>query len=458
MPTMRSLILAKALLIFVTPWAYSQDRAADGSMGMRVTAIKESAESITVETTAARFQLSPVGIITAWQLIPEERKILDIKFAAPIGPLKVKSNDGVDCTITAAGLRLRIQGDSVLVLNADGYVRAIVHGFLKPEYVGVAGGRWLAIDSTGGFGVYCDDALLQAAPTVGIEPDVPFTWARGAEAWVSVFPPRAYNQERARWSIAREGANLEHCVYPSDDSIAAAAKHCQVYCYDSWYAPRAGAKYPDLWCVDRHEPGDEQEFNRIRDTARKHGMKFMVYLSPFYSTSPDIIAEIKRVIAEHDVDGLYFDGVTGTDFRKTHRILREARRALGDERLLMLHNSFESNDTAVFYPFNDAYADYTFRGEAGTGADLERFVKWNCRGRNISNAAGYWCYSFTGGVGRTMVPSQPHIELALRNNVYFPRYEGWWREELAKIDPELADAEVERFDEQYYGLFNQSQQ
>jgi hypothetical protein len=82
---------------------------------------------------------------------------------------------------------------------------------------------------------------------------------------------------------------------------------------------------------------------------------------------------------------------------------------------------------------------------------FEQFVKWKCRGRNISNAVSYWVYSATGGVGRSMVPADAHIELALRNVVHFPRYEGWWREELVKISPSFADAEVARFDRTYFG-------
>ena len=72
-----------------------------------------------------------------------------------------------------------------------------------------------------------------------------------------------------------------------------------------------------------------KEFIRVRDEAHQRGMKVVVYLSPYYSTAPDIFAEMQRVLDEYQVDGLYFDGIS-MDFRKSYEVIRRSREILGD--------------------------------------------------------------------------------------------------------------------------------
>jgi hypothetical protein len=211
--------------------------------------------------------------------------------------------------------------------------------------------------------------------------------------------------------------------------------------------PKTGkyAGRPNPWLTDRHMPSDMKEFVRMRDEAHRLGMKFVVYLSPYYSTAPDIVAEMKRVIEEYQVDGLYFDGVSN-DFRKSYRIVRQARQLLGDDGILYIHCSTDPLGSArVYCPFVDTYADYILRGEAGRAdLSLAQFLRWTISGRNISNAVGYWCYyGSTGKPGYVnQLPTAQDIQSTLAAGARLWRTAQSWSQ---------SGADIGSFDQAYYG-------
>lgn len=187
---------------------------------------------------------------------------------------------------------------------------------------------------------------------------------------------------------------------------------------------------------------------RVRDEAHRLGMKLIPYVSPYYSNSPDLIANMDRILTEYEVDGLYFDGWIGKreDFRPRYRLMRQARAILGD-RLLCLHSSTEPyGNCRVYLPFVEAYADFVLSGESGrSGLDLEPFLRYTVSGHQISNTVGMWCYYGSwseelrhGGEYNNIVPTIEHIEMALRNHVRFWRTAQRWSkqapEELARFD------------------------
>ena len=126
-------------------------------------------------------------------------------------------------------------------------------------------------------------------------------------------------------------------------------------------------------------------------------MKLVVYFSPYYYkqvqriAGDDFVAEMKRAIQEYRVDGLYFDGIS-MDFRQSYRIIREARRLLGDKGVLYVHCSIDPLGIEIYCPFIDTYADYILRGESGRGQQRRNSYRWTVSGYNISNTVGYWCY------------------------------------------------------------------
>lgn len=107
-------------------------------------------------------------------------------------------------------------------------------------------------------------------------------------------------------------------AYPSNGLIRAAAKHCKVYTLHAyiWQDAPEDVKermtpilhtesyigHPQPWLTPKHIPLNMQEFIRVRDEVHKYGMKLVVYLSPIYSTAPDILSEMQRVLEEYRVD------------------------------------------------------------------------------------------------------------------------------------------------------------
>ncbi len=206
------------------------------------------------------------------------------------------------------------------------------------------------------------------------------------------------------------------------------------------------------WRTARHVPSNMDEFHRVRDEVHRNGMKFVVYVSPFYSEAPDIFVEMRRVLNEYQVDGFYFDGIAN-DFRDSYRIIRRAREIVGKDRILYVHDSlWDSYNGLVYFPFVDTYADYILRGEGGRlGLGLQDFLRWVVSGYNIGNAVGYWVYYGSNiddpseqpyDYQTDQVPTTMHINAALRNEARI------WRTMQAWGDQ---PGELERFDREYYG-------
>jgi hypothetical protein len=331
----------------------------------------------------------------------------------------------------------------------------------------------MLMDKNGGFGVYPVAQKTTSAPVFSKLPwDIAYEFTGGDEAWLSVFPPRPYNSNRALEPIEHDGANEGAGAYPSNDQIAAAATYCKVLTLHAgiWQdAPedvkakmtpilhtQKYAGHPQPWLTPKHVPLDMKEFIRVRDEAHRRGMKVVVYLSPFYSTAPDIFAEMQRVLNEYKLDGLYFDGIS-MDFRKSYAVIRRAREILGGNRILYVHCSSDPlKDGRIYCPFIDTYADYILRGEPGVwGLKLDDFLRWTISGYNISNAVGYWCYygsnqqqgydATTPKAGKYIdtVPTTEHIDAAFRNKAFS------WRQGQDWSQPKSKDG-LAAFDKEYY--------
>jgi hypothetical protein len=438
---------------------------------MRIESATEQRGVITVITTGAKFQIDSHGAIHCWQRIPRERRVLEVSFAPAAGPFRIEKQDGFSCTVSGHAGALTFQGDSLVILKLKENVKTSFTGFFTPAYHFEKGGKWILMDEDGGFGVYPVAKKTTSAPVFLKPPwDIVYEFTGGDEAWLSVFPPRPYNWNRAFEPIEHEGLEDAY-AYPSNDQIAAAAKYCKVLTLHAgiWQdAPedvkakvasilhtQKYASHPQPWLTPKHVPFDMKEFIRVRDEAHKRGMMVVVYVSPFYSTAPDIFAEMQRVLNEYKVDGLYFDG-TSMDFRKSYAIARRAREILGDNRILYVHCSSDPlGNGRIYCPFIDTYADYILRGEAGVWRlKLDDFLRWTISGYNMSNAVGYWCYygsneqqgydASTPGRYIHTVPTTENIDAALRNKVFIWREGQYWSQQ-----PETKDS-LGAFDKEYY--------
>jgi hypothetical protein len=450
-------------------------------MGMQIESASERGGKIDVATTGAKFKLDGQGTIQCWQRIPRERRVLQISFAPAVGPIHIQKQDGFSCTVSCGAGTLTFQGDGVVILRTDQNTKTSFKGFFQPAYHFEKEGKWLLMDAEGGFGIYPVAKKHASVPIFTKPPwNIVYEFAGGDEAWVSVFPPRPYNWNRAFQAIEHDGLPAEFSTaqldgagaYPSNDLIQAAAKHCKVYNLHAyiWQDVPEDVKarltpimhtekyagHPQPWLTPKHVPLDMQEFIRVRDEVHKDGMKLVVYLSPIYSSAPDIYGEMQRVLNDYQVDGLYFDGIS-EDFRKSYMVIRRAREILGDSRILYVHCSSDPlNDGRIYCPFIDTYADYILRGEAGVwGLKLDDFLRWTVSGYNISNAVGYWCYygsnrqqGYGAGTPESgkyfdVVPTSEAIDAALRNKVFIWREGQQWSQAGSK-------AALVQFDKDYY--------
>ena len=455
-----------ALAILLTVGVCDAHPTSQVLMGMRLESAHETKGAITLITSGAKFLIRPNGLLTGWQRIPRVRKVLDVKLPASILPCHLRNNDDFSAAVACQGGSLEFHGDSVIILKIEQTQEVGLQGWFKPAYHFEKEGKGLLIDAKGGFGVYPVAKKNTSPPELSRLPwNLTYKLSAGEEVWLSVFPPRPYNWRRAFESLDHEMGNL-----PSDDAsrgkmdelIASTAKHCKVFALHAgiWrdtpeeFKAKTGmyAGQPQPWMTDRHVPADLNEFFRVREEAHRNGMKLVVYLSPYYSKAPDIVGEMKRVLAEYQVDGLYFDGIS-LDFRKSYRIIRQARQLLGDDRILYVHCSEDPLlDPRIYCPFIDTYADYILRGEAGRRRlPLETFLRWTISGYNISNAVGYWCYygsnkeSQSGDPSEYLdqVPNVQHVDAALRNEARI------WRQGESWSLPRLKN-DLTRFDEYYF--------
>jgi hypothetical protein len=415
-----------------------------GIFGMRIEKVLAGDEKIEITTTGAKFLLKEDGIMSCWQRIPKEREVARLVLPKETWPFKVEKKDDFTYILSGNGVNLTVSGDSLVIIEMTRDLSIDFNGFFKPEYHAEKEGKWLFIDATGGFGVYPVEKKQTDIPEFSIIPwNISYIFKSGEEAWFSVFPPRPYNWARVFQPIAHTGS--PKVPYPPDELINFAAQYTKIFTIHSLIWP-GGDKEP--WLIPKFIPSDIKEFTRVRDKVHQNEMKFVVYTSPYYSTAPDFFAEIKRVLEEYKVDGLYFDGIS-FDFRKSYYTVRKAREMLGDDRILYIHASvdpFFSN--SIYAPFIDTYADYILRGEAGRpgGLGLQDFLRWTVSGYNISNAVGYWVYyGSTENVQSEYIfhfPKSEDIDIALENNVYLVWSESWYGEDNLEG--------LEKFSKEYY--------
>ena len=432
-------------------------------MGMGIDGVTSEGGAFTVRTPGAVVTLGRDGLLDVRQRIGIERELLSLELDAHFAPWRLAESTPFRCVLEGNGLRITVQGDSVLIFAAQQNMKLAFAGHFSPAYRQEVRGNRLLLDDTGGCGFFAIPARPSELDDAAFPWEVRCHLARWDELWLSVCPPRPEDAEALYQSISHDIMYYllkdEELTerYPPSASLQEIAKYCQILTLHEeiwqdapeWVQDPPGGAYehPKPWETDRHIPFDTDEFARMRDEAHGLGLRVIPYCSPYYCSAPDLYGEMERVLGEYQVDGLYFDGWCGPrdDFRPAYAMIRRARKILGD-RIMYLHSSGEPyGNVGVYPPFVFAYADFCLRGEAGRGdLDLDTFLRYTVSGHQISNTVGMWChYGSTGLSGyHFIVPSTADIEAALRNHVRLWRQSRMWR----RFPDELA-----RFDREYYG-------
>ena len=333
----------------------------------------------------ARWRFDPSGAIRGFARLAAERPVLDLSF--PDAPRdawsSVEQHPAGITRLRRNGLSAELRPDSVLVLRATRPATVRLEALFSPQYAESAHGRRLVLDGLGGFGAF---------PTrpggTGQAPSFEYALRTDDELWICVCPSRPASPVSAVPHIAHEGRfhPFPGGAYPSTQIIQDAARFCSVLALHAYFWG-SGPRRLDLrqgryalrrrpWTTARHVPADPGQFARVQQDVRRAGMKLVLYLSPRYSTAPDLFDEMRRVLDEYGADGLYLDRISD-DFRRNDEVVRRTREILGPERILYLHASDEPFGTPrVYCPFTDAHADFVLRGDSGRGGlPLDRFLQ-----------------------------------------------------------------------------------
>ena len=369
-----------------------------------------------VVTTGAEVTvLAATGEIAVAQRIGAQRPLVRLRLARPLlgGTLTHSGKGFARLTFASPKVTLRVNGDSLVMLHAQEALPVAVERQILPAWHASYRSNHLVADELGAFGLYCSqpdvpDAFDPYAATVATYP-LP---ADGV-LWVGACPPKSYDwersfQERVVWHWTRGDA------YPSDEALAEWSKHGNVVLLQS------EVKLWKDWNLDFVPREGPEEFARVRETVHRLGMRFIVYTSPFYflkgtaletrafnsfegfkgwppgtGTGENMglfLPAIRRVMAEHRPDGLYFDGQYTSNPAALYALAREAREVVGEEGILEWHSTGALGSGGCYLPQADAYVDIILRGE-GRGTKYQDFdyLRFFVSGYNINNCIGVLC-------------------------------------------------------------------
>ncbi len=405
---------------------------------MQIESVADVGGSVEVTATGVHWAFARHGAVTIRARLAE-REVATVRLGGS-GAWRVARRDA-DVRVVRDGCAVTLRPDGVLVIDGapPPFDLALDLAF-EPEYTRRRRGNALYLDERGGLGVHR---------------------AAGA-SWIAAYPPRPPDPERQRQSIAHEGrpSPFPDGAYPDASIVSAAARNCDVFALHAYFweglppaeRPRFGpyARRRCAWRSRQHVPHDPARLAVLRDEVRAAGMRLVVYVSPFHMQAPDPLEEMRRIVTEHDVDGLYLDGVAG-DLPTYDAIVRGTRALLGPDRILYVNASDQPfRDPGLTCPSVDAWADFVVRGDAGRGGlARERFLRWAVSGRNLSNAVGMWCWYRSSGrlLQREIPPPAADLHAALRHGVRLWRRSAAWRESGGDVDafdrtyyPALADA------------------
>jgi hypothetical protein len=406
----------------------------DTRKGMRFTRIAEDADGITVETTGARYLFrtgrpdkpGAGGSIVCTQILNGVREVARLDCSIPFDRLSLESGDVAQsdedldaaCVLNAipfdsscAFLRIEVHRDSLLEITSTEPLVLTVSTEFVAEYHADTRGHLLLIDPRGGLGAYAYRGLLNREVThIGTPPagtwNVRYQFDRECRFLFAVFPARQFNVEQYYGECIVHHGTIRPCVvppFPTDAMLERASAHTRVLVlHEGLWAgklTRAGKEVrtvADIYAEGAYasydyRPSDENELLRTIATAHRLGMKVIPYMSPFYSSARERVYwdKVRERLDQYGMDGLYFDGIS-LDILESYRVIREARRAVGDG-CLYVHCTSDPVSRNVFCPFIDTYADYILRAEQETALS-NPYLRYVISGYNVSNAIGQLCY------------------------------------------------------------------
>ncbi len=407
----------------------------EAQRGLLVESVVEKEGAVTITTTGAVVVLDErSGTVAFRQRIGGERSVAMMYLGCPLAGVKVTHSGAgfARVTIDAPKLTLRVNGDSLCMLQAHAPLRAAVRTEIAPAWNASWKNNHLIVDELGGFGLYCSDLELKDQYDPYGTPVATYSLPENAVLAVGVCPPKPYDWERSlREQVIWHWSNLSS--YPPDEDLRSWKPHgnvvllqSEVMLWKDWnldFVPRLGM----------------DEWNRVRDTIHGMGIPYIVYTSPFYflkgtsqeknavndkpGVCPGAIVDgenmdlfldaITRVMGDLKPDGLYFDGQYAENPAALYALARHARRIVGEGGILEWHTTVELGKwgSLMYMPQADAYTDIQLRGEGSDQlyGDFD-YLRYFVSSYNINNCIGVLC----NNSGKPM--TVPQLESVLQAN------------------------------------------
>jgi hypothetical protein len=388
----------------------------DPQRGMTVESVDQKQEFVRVTTTGAIIHLDASrGQIAFQQRIGHRRLVAVLELSRPFRSIGVthKGPGFARITIQDPALTVRINGDSLCLIQAHHPVELRVLRRIVPAWEVSWKTNHLLVDELGGFALYCSDLSLDDRYDPLNEAMAIYALPQDAVLALGVCPPKPYDWDRSlhqqviwHWS--------DKLAYPPDDDLRSWKPYgnmillqSEVLLWKDWnldFVPRLG--------VD--------EFVRVRKTIHGMDMPFIVYTSPFFflkgtsqenqavndkpgvcpgaivngENMPLFLDAITRVMRDLKPDGLYFDGQYMENPAGLYALARHSRKIIGEEGILEWHSTTElgGGGSLMYMPHADAYTDIQLRGEGQDAryADFD-YLRFFVSGYNVNNCIGVLC-------------------------------------------------------------------
>ena len=401
----------------------------DPQFGMAVESVDETGDKLVVTTTGAVITTDPAaGTITIRQRIGHERPVAVLRLAGPLrGWAVTHRNEGrVLWTAEQPNITLRVNGDSLLLLQAHEPVPLEVDRKIPVAWTGSWKANHVVADEWGGFALHCSAADIADAFDPAGETVTRYALPAGEVLCVGVCPPRPY-----RWKQSAGDQVVHHWTakpeeaYPAMNLIQAWAAGGNILLLQG---ERALWKH---WQRDFTPSLGVEEFARVRDECHRIGSRLMVYASPFYylggsglddggvvndgANMEFFLEAIRGVMRELEPDGLYMDGQYFHNPAAIYALARHSRTIVGEDGLLEWHSTgaLGGAHNHCYMPHADAYVDIQLRGEGERHLYGDRdFLRFFVSGYNINNCIGALCLSYGG-----YLMSPDKIDRILESNV-----------------------------------------
>ena len=256
----------------------------EAQYGMAVDAVQERPDQLTVRTTGAEFVIDLAGgRMSLNQRLGRPREAGCVTFSGgALKGLKVarQGTGALVLSIRDGALRMRINGDSLLMLRSTQPLTLAYTVNFTPATVRRRRGNLLILDEWGGLGSYVAAGKAEATltwPDVGgaARPRVTYALEPGQILWLALAPPKPFDwgasfRDRVVWHWSRQTG------YPSDSQIEQWSQ------YGNVLLQQAEMMLWKDWALRFVPRNGVTELERVNRTCERLGMRNIVYTSPYY--------------------------------------------------------------------------------------------------------------------------------------------------------------------------------